>query len=85
MAFVKTLPQLLLVHMPISLSNRTWFIREGMAFQPVGDPPPKPRMTLMRTQTLVALPADWKEKLANKAFIKEWKVRGLLEKCESEN
>jgi hypothetical protein len=63
MAFVKTLPQLLLVHMPISLSNRTWFIREGIPFQPVGDPPTKPRMKLMRTQAQVALPTNWKEHL----------------------
>jgi hypothetical protein len=45
----------------------------------VGDPPPKPRMTLMRTQTRVALPADWRGKLANKSFIKEWEARGLWE------
>jgi hypothetical protein len=80
LAFLKTLPQPLTVHMPIFLSNRTWFIREGIAFQPASAPPPKPRMTLMRTQTRVALPADWREKLDNNSFMEEWKVRGLLEK-----
>ena len=79
LAFLKTLPQPLSVHMPVFLSNRTWFIREGMAFQPLGDPPPKPRMTLMRTQTRVALVGDGQSRQADSPMAAEWRKRDLIE------
>jgi hypothetical protein len=79
LAFVKTFPQPLAVYMPLFKSNRIWLIREGIAFQPATAPPPKPRMILMRTQTQIALPWGWEEKLANGSFMEEWEARGLWE------
>ena len=79
LAFVKTFPQPLAVYMPLFKSNRIWFIREGIAFQPATAPPSKPRMILMRTQTQIALPWGWEEKLANGSFMEEWEARGLWE------
>jgi hypothetical protein len=79
LAFLKTLPQPLTVHMPTFLSNRTWFIREGIAFQTLGKPPPRPRIQLMRTRTTVSLPANWEEQLNQPSLVREWRKRMLIE------
>jgi len=79
LAFLKTLPHPLSVHMPVFRSNRTWLIREGIPFQAVAEPPAKPRMRLMRTNTTITLPNDWEQKLAQPSWKKEWFSRGLIE------
>lgn len=65
--------------MPVFLSNRTWFIREGIEFQHMGELPAGPKMVLLRTQTRVSLPPDWEEKAAGLPQAEEWQKRGLLE------
>ena len=80
LAFLKSLPQPLQVHMPMFLSNRTWFIREGINFQLVGDLPPKPWIKLIRTDTRVALPPSFQaETDLTSGWKKEWDKRKLLE------
>ena len=79
LAFLKTLPQPLAVHMPLFLSNRTWFLREGIAFQPANEPPTKPRLRLMKTETLIPLPTNWEDNLWNAPMVAEWRKRRLIE------
>jgi hypothetical protein len=80
LAFLKSLPQPLQVHMPMFLSNRTWFIREGINFQLVRDPPPKPWIKLIKTDTRVALPPSFQpETDLTSGLKKEWDRRKLLE------
>jgi hypothetical protein len=79
LAFLKTLPQPLAVHMPVFRSNRTWFIREGIAFQTLGEPSQKPRIQLLRTKTTVPLPAAWEQQLNQPSLVREWRKRMLIE------
>jgi len=79
LAFLKTLPQPLTVHMPVFLSNRTWFIREGIVSQALEAPPPRPRIRLTRTKTTVPLPANWEEQLNQPSLVREWRKRMLIE------
>jgi len=77
--FLRGLPQPLEVHMPMFLSNRIWFLREGIAFQTTGEPPPRPRIQLLRTKTTVSLPADWEKQLNQASQARDWKKRGLVQ------
>jgi len=79
MAFLKTLPSPISVHMPLFLSNRIWLIREGIPFQLAGEPPPNPRFRLLRTKTTLSLPEGWEEKVMEAETVKEWRRRGLVE------
>jgi hypothetical protein len=79
LAFVKTFPQPITVYMPRFKSNRTWLIREKVEFALVDKPPRKPLFRLMRTETLIPLPAKWEEKLGNGFRVSEWRKRGLIE------
>jgi hypothetical protein len=79
LAYLKTLPQPLAAHMPVFLSNRTWFIREGIAFQALGELPQKPRIQLLRTKTTVPLPAAWEQQLNQPSLMREWRKRMLIE------
>ena len=79
MAFVKTFPQPLSVYMPRFKSNRIWLIREKVEFVFVNKPPRKPSIRLMRTETLIALPAKWEENLGNGPMVAEWRKRRLIE------
>jgi len=79
LAFLKTLPQPLSVHMPVFLSNRIWFMRQGLEFEMAPAPPPSPRMVLHRTQTRVALTKDWEKRLDRPSLKREWEKRMLLE------
>jgi len=79
LAFVKTYPQPLSVYMPRFKSNRTWLIREKVEFALVDKIPRKPFIRLIRTETLIPLPAKWEENLGNGPMVAEWKNRGLIE------
>jgi hypothetical protein len=79
MAFVKTFPQPLSVYMPRFKSNRIWLIREKVEFVFVDKPPRKPLIRLMRTETLIPLPAKWEENLGNGPMVAEWRKRRLIE------
>jgi len=79
LAFVKTFPQPLAVYMPRFKSNRTWLIREKVEFALVDKTPRKPFVRLMRTETLIPLPAKWEENLGNDPMAAEWRKRRLIE------
>jgi hypothetical protein len=79
LAFLKTLPQPLSVHMPLFLSNRIWFIRHGISYEPASQPPGRPRMRLLRTQTTVPLPSDWEDRGGRFPASREWRKRNLTE------
>jgi len=79
LAFVKTFPQPIAVYMPQFKSNRIWLIREKVEFALVDKPPRKPFIRLMRTETLIPLPAKWEENLGNGPMVAEWRNRGLIE------
>jgi len=79
LAFLKTLPQPLQVYMPRFKSNRTWLIREKVGYALVDNPPPKPFLRLMKTETLIPLPAKWDENLGNGPTSAEWTKRRLIE------
>jgi len=79
LAFVKTFSQPLAVFMPRFKSNRIWMIREKVEFALVDKPPRKPFMRLMRTETLIPLPAKWEENLGNGPMAAEWRKRRLIE------
>jgi len=79
LAFLKTLPQPLAVHMPLFRSNRIWFLREDIAFQLLESIPAKPRLKLLRTHTAVPLPEDWEQRLDRPPLAKDWRKRMLVE------
>jgi hypothetical protein len=79
LAFVKTFPQPIAVYMPQFKSNRIWLIREKVEFALVKNPPRKPFIRLMRTETLIPLPAKWEENLGNGPKVAEWRSRRLIE------
>ena len=79
LAFVKTFSQPLAVYMPRFKSNRIWMIREKVEFALVDKPPRKPFMRLMRTETLIPLPANWEENSGKGPMVAEWKKRRLVE------
>jgi hypothetical protein len=79
LAFVKTFPQPISVYMPQFKSNRIWLIREKVEFALVKNPPRKPFIRLMRTGTLIPLPAKWQESLGNGPRVAEWRSRRLIE------
>jgi hypothetical protein len=79
LAFVKTLSQPLAVFMPRFKSNRTWLIREKVEFVLADNPPSKPFIRLMRTETLIPLPTKWEDNLGNAPMVAEWKKRRLIE------
>ena len=79
LTFLKQLSQPLSVYMPIYKSNRIWLIRGGNQFDLASEAPPKPRLRLMRTETLIPLPAKWEENLGNGSMVAEWRSRRLIE------
>ena len=79
LAFLKTLPPPISVHLPMFLSNRTWLIREGIPFQLVGEATARPRLRLLRTHTTVPIPKNWQDKLIQSGTVKEWRSRKLVE------
>jgi hypothetical protein len=79
LAFVKTFPQPIAVYMPRFKSNRIWLIREKVEFVFVDKPPRKPSIRLMRTETLIPLPAKWEENLGIGPKVDEWRKRRLIE------
>ena len=79
LAFVKTFPQPIAVYMPWFKSNRIWLIREKVEFALVKNPPRKPFIRLMRTETLIPLPAKWQENIGNEPRVAEWRKRRLIE------
>jgi hypothetical protein len=79
LTFLKQLSQPLSVYMPIYKSNRIWLIRGGNQFDLVSEAPPKPRLRLMRTETLIPLPKKWEENLGNAPMVAEWRKRRLVE------
>jgi hypothetical protein len=79
LAFLKSLPQPLQVHMPMFLSNRIWLIREDLKFELIQEVPAKPRIKLHRTATRIPLPTNWEEHLGIKPKVAEWRKRRLVE------
>ncbi|NBS78874.1 hypothetical protein EBS57_03470 [bacterium] len=79
LTFIKELTQPLSVYMPRYKSNRIWLIRGGNQFDLVSEVPPKPRLRLMRTETLIPLPTKWEENLENAPVVAEWRKRRLIE------
>ena len=79
LTFLKELSQLLSVYMPSFKSNRIWLIRGGNQFDLVSEAPPKPRLRLMKTETLIPLPTKWEDNLGNAPMVAEWRKRRLIE------
>ncbi|NCY22988.1 hypothetical protein EBX31_13690 [bacterium] len=79
LAFLKSLPQPLSVHMSRFPSNRLWFQREGIDFRTVENPPSAPRLRMFRTDTTVALPEGWKNTPAAVGLVASWKKMRLLQ------
>ena len=79
LTFLRELSQPLSVYMPIYKSNRIWLIRGGNQFDLVSEAPPKPRLRLMRTETLIPLPIKWEENLGDAPMVAEWRKRRLIE------
>jgi len=79
LTFLKELSQPLSVYMPIYKSNRIWLIRGGNQFDLASKAPPKPRLRLIRTGTLIPLPKKWEENLGNAPMVAEWRKRRLVE------
>ena len=79
LTFLKELSQPLTVYMPRYKSNRIWLIRGENQFDLVSEAPPKPRLRLMRTETLIPLPTKWEENLGNAPMVTEWRKRRLIE------
>jgi hypothetical protein len=77
--FLKQLSQPLSVYMPIYKSNRIWLIRGGNQFDLASEAPPKPRLRLMKTATLIPLPTKWEDNLGNAPMAAEWRKRRLIE------
>jgi len=81
LAFLRTLPQPLSVHMPLFLSNRIWLQRGSLEYLLLPAMPPTPRLLLHRTQTRVALPPAFQPETAlSPRLVKEWEKRKLLER-----
>jgi len=55
-------------------------IREKVEFALVDKPPRKPFIRLMRTETLIPLPAKWQDHLPGADLVRDWEKRKLLEK-----
>lgn len=80
LAFLKTQPQPLSIHMPKFLSNRIWLIRNGIGYSLLSAEPPTPRLLLHRTSTRVGLPAGFRpETDLPPETRKAWEKRNLLE------
>ena len=79
LTFLRELSQPLSVYMPIYKSNRIWLIRGGNQFDLVSEAPPKPRLRLMRTETLIPLPTNWEDNLGNAPIVANWRKRKLIE------
>lgn len=80
LAYLKTLPKPLSVYMPDYPSNRILFIRDNMAFENIPQAPPRPRLKLHRTSTLVALPSGADPQTEVGPFVwANWKKRKLIE------
>ena len=79
LTLLKALSQPLTVYMPRYKSNRIWLIRGENQFDLVSEAPPKPRLRLMRTETLIPLPTKWEDNLGNAPMVAEWRKRGLIE------
>ena len=79
LTFLKELSQPLSVYMPIYKSNRIWLIRGENQFDLVSEAPPKPRLRLMKTETLIPLPPKWEDNLGNAPMVAEWRKRRLIE------
>ena len=79
LTFLKQLSQPLSVYMPIYKSNRIWLIRGGNQFDLASEAPPKPRLRLMKTATLIPLPTKWEDNLGNAPMAAEWRKRRLIE------
>jgi len=79
LTFLKELSQPLSVYMPIYKSNRIWLIRGGNQFDLASEAPPKPRLRLMKTATLIPLPTKWEDNLGNAPMAAEWRKRRLIE------
>lgn len=80
LAYLKTLPQPLRVHMPGYPSNRIFFIRNHLEFEVLNEDPPLPRMKLHRTGTRIALPANTEpQKQVDQAAWNNWTKRKLIE------
>jgi len=80
LAYLKTLPKSLSVYMPDYPSNRIFFIRDKMAFENIPQAPPRPRLKLHRTSTLVALPSGTDPQTqVDPSVWADWKKRKLIE------
>ena len=79
LTFLKQLSQPLSVYMPIYKSNRIWLIREKVEFVLADNPPIKPFIRLMRTETLIPLPTKWEKNLGNGQRAADWRSRRLIE------
>jgi hypothetical protein len=79
LAFLRTLPGTLPVHMPKFKSNRIWFIRNGIKIAIVPGIPEAPRLQMLRTETMVGLPSGCEpEKCVSPRIWKEWQKRKLI-------
>jgi hypothetical protein len=79
LTFLKELSQPLTVYMPRYKSNRIWLIREKVEFVLADNPPIKPFIRLMRTETLIPLPTKWEKNLGNGQRAADWRSRRLIE------
>ena len=80
LAFLKTQPQPLSIHMPKFLSNRIWFIRNGIGYSLLSADPPVPRLLLHRTSSRVGLPAGFRPETDLPPETRRvWEKRNLLE------
>ena len=75
--FLRELPAPLTVQMPTFRSNRIWLIRENIPFELASQEPLKPWLKLNRTDTKVALPADWETRV-DPGTARLWRKRNLL-------
>ena len=78
MNFLKSIPAPLAVYAPTFPSNLSWLAAAGIRFNPIDHPPPQPFMTLQRTDTKVALPANWKDLVVDPSSLEEWEKRKLV-------
>lgn len=79
LAFLRTIPGTLPVHMPKFKSNRIWFIRNGIKIAIVPGIPEAPRLQMLRTETMVGLPSGCEpENCVSPRIWKEWQKRKLI-------